>query len=979
MGWANKKEGHAHIATFQMNYQMEEGSSKQTPDSRWVAQGSKLTIAGRTIDGMVYVGPTPRSDGSWYRGNGFIDPSLEVSETGTDLAAESLGYWPNYTDIGPEGRAAYLDWLAGGRTNLNIDSGFVLLFFYGLERRFFLDKPGVDERRQIVAETERLLGLYGENHSIRRYFGAFLEAAQIILNPVNVSTLEPRFERSNNELPLDIRVAIGQKVQQGEPLSADWVLSWCMLHPDTRVRTPMMRAFPEFKALFNDLFYERYPNGLRISAPKRLFQASYMSASLEFEVDLMKFVGDIPDIPRSSRTLSLARKLVEAALNDLDKYSRFLGRNPLGRATIEAHALLPQRIWHLFPCSEIEILRDWANTVIEKGGLVAVEQVIMLMEGSIPEKANKNQLTGVADALARLSIGMAPDPRFALRSPKLGEPVVLFHLPEGVTQLERVSNKYKTLLLFIALGSFVAHADGAIEEKERRVLEARIEGAGLPEVENVRLHANLKWMLSVQLDMEFLRRRIQNLPDEVRRQIGHLALSMAAIDGIIDFREMKAIERLYKAIGLPTEDISFNLPASEPIPERPTTTRSPKSDISRAPNREGPVELDTDRIDSLMEDTVLVSTVLGEIFGDKDVDEEIEEHFEDSNGGFQGLDIKHANFLEELLTQPHWDESDWTNLANQFQLMPGGALESLNEWSFERFGDSLIDEHDGYEINQEVVKQFENIGRTGFHPKERDAEPVTAFTSQGDEAGSSIPSPEPKSESGKEANDPSGKTTSMQPPQDAVEPQQPNVDSGHSPSSDKELPQPQLIGKNGLRPYSKFDGPPFPDPRKAHASLVAGGLYEIIQVEGPILVKRAYDIYLRGCGIQRMGHKLKRLMNMALEHAISQDLVRIADEWGDGEFIRYTVWLPDSQRVVARERGPREFGQIPPSELLLVAGLVRKGREDELELGSEEHLRAVLKAFDVWRFTKGIRATLLEVLENRYQYVEAALDEMSPL
>lgn len=934
---------------------MEERSSKPEPNSQWVAQGTKLSVAGRTIDGMVYIGRTPRSDGAWYRGNGFIDPSLQVSETGTDLAAESLGFWPNYTDIGPHARATYLDWLAGGRSNLKIDSGFVLLFFYGLERRFFLDKPSVEERRQIVAETERLLGLYGENHSIRRYFGTFLEAAHIILDPVNVNTLEPRFERSNNKLPLDIRVAIGQMVQQGEPLSADWLLSWYMLHPETRVRTPMMRAFPECRALFKILFAKSYPNGLRITAPKRLFKVRYMSASLEFEVDLAEFVGGIPDIPPSSGTLGLARSFVEAASNELDKYSRFLGRNPLGRETIEAHALLPQRIWHLFPCNEMETLQDWANTVIEKGGLVRVEQVIVLMEGSIPEKANKNQLIGAADALARLSIGMAPDPRFALRSPKLGEKVVLFHLPEGVMELEQVSNKYKTLLLFIALGSFVAHADGAIREKERRALEAWIERAGLPEVENVRLHANLKWMLSVPLDIEFLRRRIQDIPEEVRRQIGQLALSMAAIDGMIDFREMKAIEKLFKAIGLPTEEISFNLPKDSPTGE-PVTDRPPPTEPTRpsAPSRNGPVVLDPKRIEKLEKDTALVKKELKKIFKDKDTDVESEDTSEQSNGGFPGLDVKLSGFLEKLLTQPHWDEPDWINLANQFQLMPGGALESLNEWSHEWFGDSLIDVYEGYEINQEVVKQLEKLGRTRFHPKEGD----------------------------RDAHHPGAEeTTSKQPPEPAVEPQQPYVDSGYPTSLDKESPQPRSIGKNGLRPYTKFDGPPFLDPRRAETSQVAEGLCQIIQVEGPMLAKRAYDIYLRGCGIKRMGKSLKHQMNKALQHAISHDRVLMADEWGEwgvGGFVRSIVRSPDSQQVVARERGPRGFDQIPPSELQLVAGLVRIGREYELEPGSEEHLRAVLKVLDVRRFTPRIGSTLLDVLERRYPYVEAILEEKSP-
>ena len=31
----------------------------------------------------------------------------------------------------------------------------------------------------------------------------------------------------------------------------------------------------------------------------------------------------------------------------------------------------------------------------------------------------------------------------------------------------------------------------------------------------------------------------------------------------------------------------------------------------------------------------------------------------------------------------------------------------------------------------------------------------------------------------------------------------------------------------------------------------------IIETQGPMIAKRAYDIYLRGCGIRRLGGELK--------------------------------------------------------------------------------------------------------------------------
>ena len=659
---------------------------------------------------MIYLGSEPRRD-RWEREGGtFIDPGLPVAKVGSDFSGEDMPYWPSYRDIGPRARATYLDWLAGDRSDKRIGSGYVFLYFYGLERRFFVDTSGEEEKRLLVTEAERLLGVYGEDHSVRQYLGAFLDAARIVLKPAGDA--EPRFERSGYELPLGLRVAIGRMAKEKLPLSADWLLGWYIAHPETWLRTAATRAFPEFRALFALLFDERFPGGLKMRTPKRLIRVRYASASRAFEVDLKPFLGNIPDISGTSKPLATAKELAEEATDALDKYSRFLGRNPEGRDTIEAYALLPERLWPLFPNDEMEDLRRWAEEIIEAGGLSPVEQVIARLEGAPPEKVGKRQLTGAADALARLSIGMAPDPRFALRSPKLGEPVVLFRLPEGVTALEEVSEKYRNILVAIAMGSFVAHADGTIAAKERSALEARIDTAELSGTERARLLANLRWMLAVPPDLALFRRRLKDAPEDARHELGQVALAMAAADGVVDPGEIKAIERLYKAIGLTTDGVYSDLHAltarSEPVTVRRAGEQARGFAIPPPPEREGTVVLDAGRVASLMADTARVSSVLGEIFRDDDAEEELEETQEDIGSGFQGLDAQHAAFLGELLTRPHWDETEFATLAGQFRLMQAGALETLNEWSFERFGDVLIEEYEGYEINLDVTAELRN-------------------------------------------------------------------------------------------------------------------------------------------------------------------------------------------------------------------------------------------------------------------------------
>ena len=451
---------------------------------------------------------------------------------------------------------------------------------------------------------------------------------------------------------------------------------------------------------------------MKIPVSKRALRARYHAASSDFELDLSHHLGNIPDISRISQPLNVARKLVDEATDALNKYSRFIGRNPEGRGTIEAHALLPERLWHLFPSAEMEDLRHWAEEVIKAGGLSPVNQVIERLEGEPPEKITKRQLTDAADALARLSVGMAPDPRFALRSPKFGEPVVLFELPEGVTALEDASGKYRSILVDIAIGSFIAHADQAVASAEHSVLIATIDNSrDLSETERARLRANLQWMMTVQPDLALFRRHLKDAPEDTSYELGQLAVAMAAADGVISTNEVKALEKLYKAIGLKPDGIYSALHAltsrSEPVTVLPASGQERGFAIPPPPDTDGKVSLDAERVASVMANTARVSSILREIFQDDEPDEEPAETDENNRGGFPGLDEKHAAFLGELLVQTHWEATDYETLARQFQLMPAGAIETLNEWSFEHFDDILIEDDDGYTINPDVKTEIE--------------------------------------------------------------------------------------------------------------------------------------------------------------------------------------------------------------------------------------------------------------------------------
>lgn len=172
--------------------------------------------------------------------------------------------------------------------------------------------------------------------------------------------------------------------------------------------------------------------------------------------------------------------------------------------------------------------------------------------------------------------------------------------------------------------------------------------------------------------------------------------------------------------------------------------------------------------------------------------------------------------------------------------------------------------------------------------------------------------------------------------------------------------------------YKDYDGPPCVHPHEGDLSDVSGGLVGIVDVEGPMLVRRAYDVYLKGCGIQRMGKELKRIMNKALTRAIRQGLLITENEVIGSGVVFSIVRTTGSPKIILRKRGPRLFDEIPPSELQVVAKYLDKYYG--LESGSDEHLRAVLEHFDLKRLTTNVRTSFLKILEKKFPYVDDYLN-----
>lgn len=678
--------------------------------TQWIPKTENVRVAGRSIGGMVYVGSEPAINSTACPNSAAIDPGKLVSRRADDFEGEGMNYRPSYSSIDPRSRSTFLNWLSTGRSDQRYNVGYAFLYFYGLERRVLLDNAEEWERNEIIQEVRRLLDVYGANRSISAYLGKFIEVVNVIYQQEEFT---PILEVDRREIPLNLLVPLGEMVANGTPLAADWVLSWYLCHSETWLRTAPRRAFAEFKEHFRYLFERKYPDGLKVRKPKANLKYEYRAASGNFSFVLKDWVVQISDIYRLSAPLKQAEEIVNVCADDLGRFSRFLGRNPDARGSMQAHALLPKHLQAIIPCPEQEQLSAWISAQMESGGLVPAKEVIQQIKGVFPEKVSKPQLKRCAAMLARVGVGMAPDSRLPLQMPQLEEPVVLFSLPDAEHADMAPTEMYKIATLKIAVIALVAGSDGLIHESERLLMQ-RIadEQQNISVGEQARLQAHMEWLLNVPANLARLRRQLLNATGELRGALGQLAVVTAAADGVIAPDEITVLKRVYVALGLDTDSLFSDLhelsSAPAPVTVHPRGEKVIKYSIPPPPSKKATraVTLDLDKVASVMADTARVSKVLGEVFAENEEEGESELLETNQYDGLRGLDGPHAAMVLELIARRKWTVSALSGIATDRNLMLSGALETINEWAFERFEEALIEEYDDFEINREIAQQI---------------------------------------------------------------------------------------------------------------------------------------------------------------------------------------------------------------------------------------------------------------------------------
>ncbi|MDM4015114.1 tellurite resistance TerB family protein [Roseiconus lacunae] len=661
-------------------------------------------------DPLVYIANGPlhgRFDAS------LIDLSLPIASTSIN-AQQSLPYWPNYYDCSAIQRGEYLSWLQGGRRDSDVELGFVFIYFYGLERRVLIDRA---DYVPIANEVMRLLLVYGKSNSFRRYGTSLLWTTIHLAShagelPTKLLSNAIRVTKTWTDETLGICLGI----LHSKSILLPSRLARTIAQRDARSSSSVIvnRHEEEFNKLFKVKYRERFGKGLSLDVSKRAKRVDYYPASgsllRNLHSDENPSIPPRPDVFGKTAQFKPLIAIWEDSIESLRSFSREKKKSS-GEITANVYESLPPELRQGEHPEEEAWLNAWERNVDEDDWpIVPVSELAAIKQIARRDRLTKTQCGQILATADVIGFGVEPDARITGKNYRWDEKVTLFFHDGNVLD---DPTGYAAASVLLRLGASIAEADGSIDAEELNFINEHLQGQfNLSEAESKRLD-RLQYLLlhSRSGDNTIGKALAKRLSIKHRRLVGEFLVGVAASDEVICKAEQKALRKAYRSLDLDEAEL-------DQLIHRHETTGV------NGDSQSDDLQLDLDAVSKIMAETHQVASLLRDAMADEDDDEIADESVSAlsstrssakdtaeprsevaADARFGSLDTRYHPLLHSILESTEWSSEAMRSLADEHGLMLIGAVEAINEWSTEEFGDWLIEEGETFTIHAQLIQE----------------------------------------------------------------------------------------------------------------------------------------------------------------------------------------------------------------------------------------------------------------------------------
>jgi uncharacterized tellurite resistance protein B-like protein len=659
-----------------------------------------------------------------------IDLSLPIGKPISELK-RVLGYWPRYASISPDQRANYLLWLSKGRSAELLDIGYAFLFFYGLEYRGLIEQKDISI---IIQEVNSLLKKFTFSGSFNSYLSSFLAyiAAQHLLN-ISEDDFSKFFENPLDLSSNQVLVALAWYTNQRKAISWEIAYSLANTIPDTPKSVVTQKLSKQFKQLFETKFKLQYPNGLIIEPSLRNYKLEYRPASpsllpyyqnysKEKQIEVVEISNPLGKKSQFKTIFSIWNETIE----ELKPASRKVGKGE-EELTAQAYQALPdslkQEIDHPDKVRWDQVI---ANSNQEREFIIVpVSSLASLNQIEKRERLTPTQSKNLYSTARDVGYILIPDPRITGTSYRWDDSIAVYPLPDKRTF---TSESYPTVAFILELGMSIALVDEKFSPEEQDHLDRFIFGSfELTSLDVECLKQYQQILIQNPPSLERLGTRLkEHLTESNKLVIAKYLRDMALADGEIDQSEYKALNKIFKTMGLRKDDIQTlfpseltTTPSEQPIQISPPTSIRHGEAIGAAVTYEPLFSLNQDLLIVTLDKTREIQNILQGLINQED--EEILENPEVIDGKsiieepplsvsvkiqeksldetLIGLHSKYLPFLKDILASNSHLKSDLQKFCRNYKFMMDATIEEINTWSDENLGDFLFENTEDDEIS----------------------------------------------------------------------------------------------------------------------------------------------------------------------------------------------------------------------------------------------------------------------------------------